>query len=156
MPTQGLSCHSVGPMGCSAPQAGHLLSGQGAFSPALCSVGRYLHGAELPLLGVECSHRWGHHSTVGSPVDWAATLTAFSQAELSPPPLSVMPGCFVRIPDLACCRWGGGGVCSPSFTAFWGLSPPTFRCIAAWISQTSYCAVQGVLCWLMHVHLVVF
>ena len=51
--------------------------------------------------------------------------------------------------------WGGRRMHSPSSTVSWRYSPPTFRCTAAWISQTSCCAVQEILCWLMNVHLVV-
>ena len=53
--------------------------------------------------------------------------------------LQLPAGCSMRTHDLECCHWGGGGICS--FHCSQGSSPPTFRCMAAWISQTSYCAL---------------
>ena len=41
---------------------------------------------------------------------------------------------------------GGGMVYSPSSIAIQRSSPPTFRCIDAWISQAFWCTVQGFLC----------
>ena len=46
---------------------------------------------------------------------------------------------------------GGRGDCSPGFTASWRSSPPTFKCLDAWISQAFWCAVRRILCWSMDV-----
>ena len=81
-------------------------------------------GAELQPVGGGSSQRWVCYGTVGARAAWAATLKAFTQAGLSPPPLTVTSGHCVRIHDLACCCWGGGGVHSPSSTASWGLVLP--------------------------------
>ena len=44
---------------------------------------------------------------------------------------------------------------SPGSTAPRRSSPPTFRCIDVWISQTFWCAVQKVLCWSVNIPLVI-
>lgn len=44
--------------------------------------------------------------------------------------------------------------CSPGFTAS-RSSPLTLRCVDVWISQTFWCAVQGIPCWYVDVELVV-
>ena len=50
-------------------------------------------------------------------------------------------GHCVRKHDLDHFCWEEQGVHSLSSTASWGLSSPTFRCIAVWISLASYCVV---------------
>ena len=95
-------------------------------------------GAELPPLGGECSHGWGHCDMVG----WLGyhSKSVCMQARLPLPLLTVMLA-TVKTGDIDHCCLGWGGIHSPSSTASCGSSPPIFRCMAAWISQASYCAV---------------
>ena len=82
------------------------------------------------------------HSCVGQAT---STVPAVTQARVPPSMLHrqscelgcphhlCKPLCEDPQPGLLLLREGGGGF-SPSSTAYWGLSPPTFRCIDAWIS----------------------
>ena len=72
-------------------------------------------------------------------VGWTAPASSYTHTS-----------CYVSTCNLDCCHQGGGGVHSLISTASLGSSPPTFRCMAAWICQMS-CAVQGILCWLTNV-----
>ena len=63
------------------------------------------------------------------PAVWAVPTSPYSSASH-----------HVKIRKLNHCCKEGGVECSPVSTAFQGYSPPTFMCIAAWISQASCCA----------------
>ena len=67
-----------------------------------------------------CFSRLGYHSK-----------SLCVRAGLPPPPLTVIPGCCVRIWEPDHCHWGRRGVLSPGSTASQGSSPHTFRCMGA-------------------------
>ena len=99
-----------------------------------------------PSRGLSCCHSVGSIPTVGAAVAWwvlpwvGLPLQKCLCAGWAAPTSSYRcAGCCVRTHDLDCCHWGG--VCSPSSTASPESSSPTFRCMAAWISQSSSCAV---------------
>ena len=106
-----------------------------------------------PLVTGSTCQCWGKGAISSAPTQFAhscvgqatSTVPAVTQARLPPSMLHWQSGelgcphhlckplCEDPQPGLLPLREGGGGF-SPSSTAYWGLSPPTFRCIDAWIS----------------------
>ena len=128
----------------------------GGLAEPLHLVGR------APSLGLSCHHLVRSVPTGGATMTGWALLLAGSPlqkhlgtGQAAPPSSYSCASLYVRTRDLDCCSQGGGGVHSPGSAAPQACSPPAFRCMAARVCQASCCAVQGILCWLIHVHLVV-
>ena len=92
--------------------------------------------------------QWGAFPQAGPPRrSWCSCGSGYHSknvctwAGLPSPPPTVAQGHCVRIWNLDHYFQGQGGIHSPNSTTSWRSSPPTFRCVAAWISQASCCAV---------------
>ena len=101
---------------------------------------------------------WGAFSWLGLPhhsgCSWPGLpLWKYSHAAQAASASSyIHASCCVKTHDLDCCCHGGRSICSPSSPS---SSPLNFRCMAMWISQSFCCAVSGIFCLLVNVHLVV-